>query len=63
MNPPASAKEVNRNEFFKVIGPLNVYPSPIGDWPYLSVFKTPSGQVMGWSKFGDKGEPNRYYLP
>jgi len=62
MNPPESAKKVTRDAFFKIIGPLDVHPTPLGDWPYLSVFKTRDGKVMGWSKLDKHEKFDQYFL-
>lgn len=65
--PPGDAREVTKEEFFKAIGPLDVHPKPLGDYPYLSEFRTRAGFPRGWIKDGVKyGKPNygnRYYLP
>lgn len=60
-------KEVTKDEFYRVIGPQNVTPYPTGDWPYLSLFKTPSGEVRGKTEAfipeGQALEQKRYWLP
>jgi hypothetical protein len=38
-------REVSKDEFFKAIGSQDVHPSPVGPWPYTSLFKTRSGDV------------------
>lgn len=53
--------EVTKDQFYAAIGPLNVHPTPEGPWPYKSVFKTPSGRVMGWIQDGDHTKPSRYF--
>ena len=41
-------REVSKDTFFAAIGPLNVHPQiQPGPWPYTSLFKLPSGRVMG----------------
>ena len=39
--------EVTREEFHKTVLTLNVHPQIVGNWPYTSIFKTPSGQEKG----------------
>lgn len=51
--------EVSQNVFYRAIGPLNVSPRVMGDYPYRSDFVTPHGEVMGQAQDGD---PDRYYL-
>lgn len=60
-------REVSKDEFYRVMGPLNVTPSPTGAWPYTSLFKTPRGNVVGKSvgyiPEGSALSATRYYLP
>jgi len=39
--------EVTREEFFAAIGLRNLHPSPEGEWPYTSNFKTQMGHSYG----------------
>ena len=48
--------EVTASVFWAAIGRLNVHPCPIGNYPYTSVFETPSGQERG--RIVDTGEYN-----
>lgn len=60
-------REVTKEEFFRVIGPQNVHPTPEGKYPYTSIYKTPSGRERGKSVGyipEGKGLPeHRYLLP
>jgi hypothetical protein len=38
---------VTSEEFFKVIGPLDVHPEIIGKYPYTSIFKSRQGIEVG----------------
>lgn len=40
-------KKVTQEVFWSVIGPQNVTPYPVGDYPYTSTFKTPRGEIRG----------------
>jgi hypothetical protein len=40
-------REVTREVFHQAVLTLNVHPSIVGNWPYTSIFKTPSGQERG----------------
>lgn len=42
-------QEVTKDEFFRVIGPKDVHPCPIGNFPYTSLWKTPRGDVIAKS--------------
>ena len=59
--------EVTYAEFYKAVNPLNVHPVPTGQWPYISLFKTPSGIVRGKSELyypeGNGLLAARYWLP
>jgi hypothetical protein len=39
-------REVSRDEFFEVINKLDVHPTPIGRYPYTSLFKMRDGRVV-----------------
>lgn len=69
-------KKVTKEEFYKVIGPLNVNPHIIGKYPYLISWETPGRQVMGASQDrvptseeykamgnGENYNTTDYYLP
>jgi len=59
--------EVAQEEFYKVIGGLDVHPVPTGPWPYTSLFKTPSRFVRGKAELyypeGSGLTATRYWLP
>lgn len=40
-------KRVSKEEFYSTVGPLNVHPCPVGNYPYTSLFKTPTREVKG----------------
>lgn len=54
---------VPHDEFYRVVGPMNVHPSPQGPWSddygYDTYWKTPSGDVVGVS---DSFAGGRYWL-
>lgn len=55
--------EVTQEEFFKVMGPLNVHPTPTGDYPYLSIWKDQrTGAELGRSQDRGTGKEAIYYL-
>lgn len=60
-------RDVSMDEFFSVIGPMDVHPYPQGKWPYTSLFKTRSGFVVGKAEdFLPEGSgltETRYWLP
>ena len=60
-------REVTREEFHKTVLTLNVHPQIVGNWPYTSIFKTPSGQEKGRiEQFYPEGAglpQSRYLLP
>lgn len=39
--------EVSREAFFDEMGPKDVHPTPTGNWPYTSLWKTRAGHVVG----------------
>lgn len=46
-----SAKKVTYEEFYKIIGPMDVTVAVVGDrHPYKSVFKTRKGETVGWEE-------------
>ncbi len=47
---PAGFKVVPRAEFFRAIGPQDVTPIPRGKYPYSSHWRTPRGELRGWSR-------------
>lgn len=59
--------EVTQDEFYKVIGSLDVHPVTTGPWPYTSLFKTRSGLVRGKTELyypeGSGLTTTRYWLP
>jgi hypothetical protein len=63
MNTPANMHEVNKDEFYAVIGPQDVHPATAN--PDCTIWETPTRQVVGWSYPGwrNPGEPKRYALP
>lgn len=66
---PCSAwREVSMDEFYRVIGPLNVVPFFVNNkWPYTSVFVTPDrqarGKIVGYLPEGSALLSKKYYLP
>jgi hypothetical protein len=40
-------KEVTKEQFYKVIGPLDVVSSVIGDFPYTTEYKFRNGGLKG----------------
>jgi hypothetical protein len=56
-----SMKEVTQEQFFKTIGPLNVHPHPVGNYPYTSIFLTPGRVEMGRIVDQSSG-PSKYFL-
>ena len=60
-------REVSKEEFFKVIGPKNVHPTILGNWPYTSDFRSPDGKSHG--RIENRMKPNsglteaHYFLP
>jgi len=57
-------KEISKDEFFKIMMPLNVHPFiQQGPYPYTSIWKMiHGGKIMGKSIGQVKG-PNKYFLP
>jgi hypothetical protein len=41
------AREVSKEEFFAFVGKLDVHPTPVGNWPYTSIFKDRAGVERG----------------
>lgn len=60
-----SFTEVERHEFYKLIGPLDVHPKIIGEFPYTSLFKNKNGAVKGIAVDSKVNGLliTRYYLP
>ncbi|WP_199153453.1 hypothetical protein [Chromobacterium sp. ASV23] len=60
-------KEVSKDEFFKAIGPRDVSPTPVGRYPYTSLFKTRAGAVVGkiegYFPEGSALPRHRHWLP
>ena len=54
--------EVSKEEFFSVIGPMDVNPVPTGPYPYVSIFEDPKRYAHGKIENGGTGKENRYYL-
>ena len=40
-------REVTKEVFHQEVLTLNVHPQIVRNWPYTSIFKTPSGQERG----------------
>jgi hypothetical protein len=59
--------ETSKDEFYSIIGPLNVSPTPMGKWPYTSLYKTPGGEVrgkvVGYLPEGSALASKRYFVP
>lgn len=60
-------RRVEREEFYKAVGPLNIHPYPQGRWSdsigYLCHWKTPAGEVLALSDGGDSCKiHSRYWL-
>lgn len=50
-------QEVSNDRFYKIIGPLDVTVSAVGDrYPYKSVFKLRNGTLVGY------GEHEHYFI-
>lgn len=58
LQPPSNAKEISKELFFRTVGKLDVHPTPQGNWPYLSEWKTPAGFIRGWSKASNDWSKN-----
>lgn len=50
-------KQVTSEEFYKVIGPLNVTTTPEGNYPYRISFK-----LRGITEVGFQDRDGQYYL-
>lgn len=42
-------KEVTSEQFYAVVGPMDVSVHPVGPWPYTVFFKTRKGEIIGKS--------------
>lgn len=40
-------REVSKDQFYTMIGKVNCHPSPVGQYPYTSQFRTWDGVVVG----------------
>ena len=40
-------EEVTKESFYKIIGPLDVISSVVGDYPYTSIFRMRYGKEVG----------------
>lgn len=49
---PNGFRAVTREEFFRTVGTENVTPVPCGRYPYYNEWRTPAGDVRGWSHAG-----------
>lgn len=57
-------RAVTKDEFYAVIGGLDVTPYPDGAWPYTMKFKTRSGVVVGQTECDPVGGGTKgWYLP
>lgn len=64
MEPSPRAKETTREKFFATVGRLDVHPTSVGEYPYLTEWRHRCGRVAGWSKETSKHKPEKkYYLP
>jgi hypothetical protein len=56
--------QISRDEFFSTVGKMNVHPQiqPPEKYPYISLWKTPMGQVTGKTVGQYNGEC-QYYVP
>ena len=41
---------VSQEQFFATVGQMDVHPTPIGNYPYVSEWKLRDGRVVGLSK-------------
>ncbi len=61
-----SDHEVTKDEFYAAMGRMDVHPQPVGPYPYTSLFKTKSGEVLGkavdYFPEGKALYETRYYL-
>lgn len=70
LNPPAALdefREVSRDEFYKIIMPLDVTLSILGNYPYTTDFKLRYGRLVGKAVDSYEGEFSgpvftRYYI-
>ncbi len=46
---PTKWREVTKEEFYADMGPRNVHPSPIGKYPYTTLWYTPERYCRGKS--------------
>lgn len=59
-NPQDGLREVSKAQFYAAIGPLDVHPHLVGNYPYTSIFRTRSEVEVGRA-IGDEGS-RRYFL-
>ena len=60
-------REVSKDEFYNIIGPLDVTLSALGNYPYTTEFKLRHGRLIGKAVDSYKGEyfwpvVTRYYI-
>lgn len=60
-------KEVTKDEFYKIVGPLDATLSTLGNYPYTTEFKLRYGRLIGKSVDSYEGEYlwpviTRYYI-
>jgi len=46
LGEPMTHREVTKDEFYAAMN-QNVHPTPVGKYPYTSIFKTPDGREVG----------------
>ncbi len=57
-------REVTKDEFYWIIGPLNVHPQvQENPWPYTCLFKGVEGRIHGKTLCESVPNPARYWLP
>jgi hypothetical protein len=66
MTTLSGLKEVTKEEFYKSVGPLNVHPHIIGNYPYTSIYQFPDrrehGRTVDYIPEGKALAETRYYL-
>lgn len=60
-------RQVTQEEFYATIGPRDVHPHIVTPWPFVSIWRTPTREVLGRSEIyfpeGSALFKTRYFLP
>lgn len=62
-------KEIDKKAFWDGIynGHLNVHPTPTGNFPYMSIFKSPAGReygrIVSGYEYAKNPLPDRFFVP